>query len=163
MTTYYVDSSALVKRYVNEIGSNWVQTLCDPAARHVLALAHIGRVEVAAALGIKERQGILPTKIRDALIHDLEQDARHQYWLIDVDHAIVTQAIALTRRQKLRGYDAVHLAAALFLQTTLMTQGLLPPILVSADTELLTAAEAEGLTVENPHNHPNDPSLPALP
>jgi hypothetical protein len=83
VTTYYADSSALVKRYVNEIGSNWVQTLCDPATRHVLALAHIGRVEVAAALGIKERQGILPTKIRDALIHDLEQDARHQYWLID--------------------------------------------------------------------------------
>lgn len=154
MTTYYVDSSALVKRYVNETGSSWVQTLCDPAVGHVLALAHIGLVEVAAALGVKERQGLLPAKIRDALLRDLQQDGRNQYWLIDVDHAIVTQAIALTRRQKLRGYDAVHLAAALFLQTTLTTQGLLPPILVSADTELLLAAEAEGIVVENPHNHP---------
>ncbi len=154
MTTYYVDSSALVKRYVNETGSSWVQTLCDPAAGHVLALAHIGLVEVAAALGVKERQGILPSKIRDALIHDLQQDARRQYWLIDVDHPIITQAIALTRRQKLRGYDAVHLAAALFLQATLTTQGLLPPTLISADTELLTAAGAEGLAVENPLNYP---------
>lgn len=121
MTTYYLDSSALVKRYVNETGSSWVQALCDPAASHVLALAHIGLVEVAAALGVKARQGILPTAIRDALTRDLQEDARHQYWLIDVDHAIVTQAIALTRRQKLRGYDAVHLAAAQFLETTLTT------------------------------------------
>lgn len=115
MTTYYVDSSALVKRYVNETGSKWVQALCDPTAGHVLALAHIGLVEVAAALGVKERQSILPTKIRDALIHDLQQDALHQYWLIDVDHPIINQANALTRRQKLRGYDAVHLTATLLL------------------------------------------------
>ncbi len=37
MTTYYADSSALVKRYVTEMGSAWVKTLCDPAAGHVIA------------------------------------------------------------------------------------------------------------------------------
>ncbi|MEG4984838.1 hypothetical protein QUB08_03510 [Microcoleus sp. BR0-C5] len=31
MTIYFVDSSALVKRYINEIGSAWVLSLCDPA------------------------------------------------------------------------------------------------------------------------------------
>jgi predicted nucleic acid-binding protein len=49
VTTYYVDSSAIVKRYVTETGSSWVQDLCDPAAGHVIALAHVGLVEIAAA------------------------------------------------------------------------------------------------------------------
>ena len=154
MTTYYLDSSALVKRYVNETGSGWVQTICDPNTGHVLALAHIGLVEVAAALGVKERQGVLAATIRDALINDLQRDGRDQYWLIDVDQALITQAIALTRRQKLRGYDAVHLAAALFLQETLVPQGLRPPVFVSADVELLVAAKAERLVIENPYNYP---------
>ena len=58
MTTYYADSSALVKRYVTETGSNWVQNLCDPAAEHVIALTYIGLVEIAAALAMKTRQGV---------------------------------------------------------------------------------------------------------
>lgn len=85
MTTYYTDSSALVKRYVTEIGSGWVQDLCDPTAGHVIALAHIGLVEIAAALAMKIRQGVLPSPIRDGLLRDLQRDGRDQYWLIDVD------------------------------------------------------------------------------
>lgn len=149
MTTFYADSSALVKRYVNETGSSWVQTLCDPTAEHIIALAHIGLVEIAAALGVKERQGALSATLRDGLLHDLQQDAQCQYWLIDVDQALILQAIALTRRHKLRGYDAVHLAAALFLRDTLRGNGLPAPHLLTADVELLDAAQAEGLLTDN--------------
>lgn len=154
MTTYYADSSALVKRYVTETGSSWIQSLCDPKAGHVIALAHIGLVEVAAALAVKHRQDILETAIYDALLRDLLRDSRDQYWLIDVDQSMVSQAIALTRRQKLRGYDAMHLACALFLQETLLAGSFAPSVLLSADQELLEAAQAEGLTTENPNNYP---------
>lgn len=154
MTTYYVDSSALVKRYVAETGSSWVQGLCDPTASHVIVLAHIGLVEIAAALAIKTRQGVLPISVRDGLLRDLQYDGRDQYWLIDVDQEIIVRAIELTRRQKLRGYDAVHLACALFLQETLLRHNLPPPILLSADQELLAAAQAEGLTTDDPNAHP---------
>ena len=60
MTTYYADSSAIVKRYVAETGTSWIQDLCDPATGHVIALAQIGLVEIAAALAMKTRQGLLP-------------------------------------------------------------------------------------------------------
>lgn len=76
MTIYYADSSALVKRYVAETGSGWIQALCDPAAGHTIALAHIGLVEIAAALGVKHRQGLLATPIRDGLLRDLQRDGR---------------------------------------------------------------------------------------
>ena len=119
MTTYYVDSSALVKRYVNETGSDWIQALCIPAAEHTLALAHIGLVELAAALAMKVRQETLDATTRDALLRDVQHDAMTQYWLIDIDQGTVVRAMALTRSYKLRGYDAVHLASALFLRDTL--------------------------------------------
>jgi predicted nucleic acid-binding protein len=79
MTTYYLDSSALVKRYVNEASSDWIQALCTPAAGHTLALAHIGLVEPAAALAMKVRRGTLDANVRDALLRDVQHDAEAQY------------------------------------------------------------------------------------
>lgn len=154
MTTYYADSSALVKRYVNETGSPWVQTLCNPPTGHVLALAHIGLVEIAAALSMKVRQGILATSVRDNLLRDLQSDAQNQYWLIDVDHNLIQRAIQLTGQHKLRGYDAVHLAAAIFLHETLAQAQLPAPVFLCADGDLLLAAQAAGLLTEDPNTHP---------
>jgi len=54
----------------------------------------------------------------------------------------------------LRGYDAVQLAAALEANDERLANALTPLTLVSADTELNTAAQAEGLNVENPNNYP---------
>lgn len=153
MTTYYADSSALVKRYVAEQSSTRVQALCDPAAGHVITLANVGLAEVAAALAMKRRQGVLPELVYTNLLRDLQRDGRDQYWLIEPDHALVTLAIALTRRQKLRGYDAIHLACALFLRDTLAQNNLPPPIVLAADNDLLAAAQAEGLVTENPTTH----------
>lgn len=151
MTTYYADSSALVKRYVSEAGSGWVQTICDPASGHVLVLSNIGLVEIAAALAVKQRQDVLDASTLDGLLRDMQQDARDHYWLMNVDEDIVVRAIALTRRQKLRGYDAIHLACALLLHDTLHQNNLPAPVLLSADHELLAAAQAEGLMTDNPN------------
>ncbi len=44
---------------------------------------------------------------------DLTDDARDEYVSVTVDRSIVNDAIELTARHRLRGYDAVHLACAL--------------------------------------------------
>jgi predicted nucleic acid-binding protein len=80
----------------------------------------------------------------------LHRDGRDQYWLMQIDQEVIAEAIELTRRHKLRGYDAVHLASALFLSRALLREGLTAPVLLSADRELVEAAQAEGLRVENP-------------
>jgi len=153
MTTYYADSSALVKRYVNETGSAWIQSLCEPSSEHVIALAHIGLVEIAAALAMKVRQEVLSPTIRDNLLRDVRRDAQSQYWLIDVDYSIIQHAMELTRQYKLRGYDAIHLSAALFLYETLVQAQLPAPVLICADNDLLIAAEAVGLSTINPNTY----------
>jgi hypothetical protein len=50
MGAYYMDSSALVKRYANETGSLWIRSLTAPQAGHDLFTAHITGIEVVAAM-----------------------------------------------------------------------------------------------------------------
>jgi predicted nucleic acid-binding protein len=57
MAAYFFDSSALVKRYVNETGSGWVQTITDAATGHEIYIARITTVEVIAALVRRARSG----------------------------------------------------------------------------------------------------------
>jgi predicted nucleic acid-binding protein len=148
-----VDSSALVKRYVNEPGSDWMRAICDPEAGNILAVASIGLVEVAAALGSKRRQEVLEASVYEGLLRTLWLDGRDQYWLIEVNQRIIRSAIELTRRQKLRGYDAVHLACGLLVKQQLLERGLPVPVLLSSDLELLQAAQNAGLAVDDPNTH----------
>lgn len=151
--TSYFDSSALVKRYLAEIGTTWVRTWCDDPAQ-TIAVAEIGLVEVAAAFAGKLRGNYIASAQYSSARADLERDARDEYVLVGVNRLVVDEAIDLTARHRLRGYDAVHLACALRLNRALIAHRLPPLILISADDDLLKAAAAEGLPTDDPHLHP---------
>ena len=55
MSILFFDSSALVKRYLTEIGSTWVIDQTDPDSSNLIVVAEITRVEVAAALAARHR------------------------------------------------------------------------------------------------------------
>jgi hypothetical protein len=48
MGAYFLDSSALVKRYAAETGTAWMTSLIDPAAGNVIYVARITGVETVA-------------------------------------------------------------------------------------------------------------------
>jgi hypothetical protein len=50
MAFYYVDSSALVKRYIRETGSAWVLSWFDPSLNNDVLIAAITGVEIIAAI-----------------------------------------------------------------------------------------------------------------
>lgn len=50
MTAYFFDSSAIVKRYVPEVGSDWIRAIADPAADNLLIISRLTWVEVLSAL-----------------------------------------------------------------------------------------------------------------
>jgi predicted nucleic acid-binding protein len=152
--TFYLDASALVKRYLAETGSAWVEALCADETNHAIAIAHIGVVEVAAAFAAKRRGNHITVEEYDSALADLLRDAQVRYRLVVVNPTLVDSAIQLTRRRKLRGYDAVHLACALAVNKPLVENKLPPLTFVSADDDLLAAAAAEGLAIENPNQHP---------
>jgi predicted nucleic acid-binding protein len=151
--TSYLDSSALVKRYLIETGTPWVQAWCaDPI--QTVAVGEIGLVEIAAAFAGKLRgEHITSAQYYDARA-DLAADARDEYVLVTINRAVVDEAIELTAMHRLRGYDAVHLACALTLNRALVDHELPPLVLISADGDLLEAAATEGLATDDPNRHP---------
>jgi predicted nucleic acid-binding protein len=153
IATFYLDSSALVKRYAIETGTDWVRTLCSHP-NYVIAVALIGLVEIAAAVAGKLRGKIMDQATGDVILTSLKAEAATQYSLLDVDQYVVDEAIELTSRHRLRGYDAVHLACALRLNRALINLRLPSLTLVAADDDLRSAAEAEGLETDNPNLYP---------
>ena len=154
MAHYYLDSSALVKRYVAEAGTVWVDHLCDAASGHTLYTVRISAAEIIAALFRRVRVGSLSLSDAQAQATQFKADLAFDYQMIEVTGPVVDAAMTLAERYGLRGYDAIQLAGALELQTVLFVSGLPALTFVCADTELNTAAAAEGLPVEDPNSHP---------
>jgi hypothetical protein len=74
--------------------------------------------------------------------------------LIETTPNIIQKAMALAKSHTLRGYDAVQLATALQANQDRISIGGAPLAFISADNHLNSAAAAEGLSVDNPNNHP---------
>lgn len=153
MAVYFFDSSALVKRYAQETGSEWILALTEPAAGHSLYIARITAVEVVSALTRRQRGGSVSETDASTAMAAFRYDLSHQYRVIEITPTIITQAMQLAETHGLRGYDAVQLAAALIVQKMRETLGLPALELVSADGDLNNAAATEDLTVDNPNSH----------
>ncbi len=154
MAAYFFDSSALVKRYVVESGTQWVRGLCDPAASHTLYIARITGAEVIAALARRTRTGSLTQSAAQSAMAAFRSDFGDAYLVSELTSALVERAMDLAQAYGLRGYDAVQLAASLDVNAERRGYRLPPLTLASADTDLNQAATVEGLAVENPNDHP---------
>ena len=154
MAAYFLDSSALVKRYVTETGTAWVTGLLDPAARNRLYVARITGAEVIAALTRRERGGHLSAADAVAAVNSFQHDYMNRLRPVEITAALIDDAMAVARTHGLRGYDAVQLAAALFAHRRRIASQLAPLIFITADTELLAVGAAAGLVTDNPNAHP---------
>jgi predicted nucleic acid-binding protein len=105
----YLDASALVKRYVAELGSAEVSAAISRA--DVTGTALISRAEVAAALAKAVRVDSLS---REEALAGLQvfQNEWPDLVRVQVTELVVARADAFAWDHGLRGYDAVHLAAA---------------------------------------------------
>ena len=153
MSDFFFDSSALVKAYVAEAGTNWVRTILDDE-RHQIYISHLAEVEVIAALTRRFRNGDLTEQERDQAVQDARQDCA-TYLTVDVAHEIIEAAIRLALTHHLRAYDAVQLASALEVRHVLLENpdGPINFTVVSSDKELNAAAALEGIQIEDPNNY----------
>jgi predicted nucleic acid-binding protein len=153
MTTYYLDTSALIKRYVDEAGSEWLRaTLAAPEPPSII-VAHLAIVEVTSALMRRVRDGSLTTTDCATLQSVFRSDCMREYSLMNVVDNTINRANRLIEKHPLRGYDAIHLATALVANEQLVLNNLPPLIFFSSDNRLTSAASAEGLAVDNPNDH----------
>jgi predicted nucleic acid-binding protein len=154
MAVYFVDSSALVKRYIIEIGSTWVLSLFDPALNNDVLIAAITSVEIVAAITRRARGGSISVTDATAACTQFRSDLQSEYQVVEITENIINSAMALAETLGLRGYDAVQLAASLEINALCISSSLPPLTFVSADNELNAAAASEGLLIENPNDYP---------
>jgi predicted nucleic acid-binding protein len=133
----YIDTSAVVPLLIAEPGSARAATLWDGADRVVSV--RLIYPETRAALAQAERLGRLTARqLRDAVT---EFDSLfEEIDLIEVDDALACRAGELAEVRQLRGYDAVHLAAADRVHDPNV-------VVIAGDRALLDAATAAGMTV----------------
>jgi len=168
MAIYFFDASALVKYYVTEPGSAWVRCLIDEQNpqtgwwTHIISVAEISRVEVAAGLALIERVGRIHKEQRDREYRRFISQFIHRYTVIPVTTSDLEYAADLTQQHPLKAYDAVQLAVALRYGRFLAAFDL-PLVFVSGDATLLAAAQAEGLSTDNPFDHVSPEDKPRPP
>ena len=157
MALYFLDSSAIVKRYhKDEVGSAWLTELILSIAptilRNSLHIALVSGVEVVAALTRRQRMGNSSAEETAQAIARFQREWRDMYETVRLDHDVIQHAMLLAQRYGLRGYDAVQLASAMEVGS-LARQLELSFVFISADDRLNAAAVEEGLQTDNPNFH----------
>lgn len=154
MNLLFLDSSAITKRYVQEIGTAWVIELFRPKSFNRVYVAEIALVEVVSALTRRHRGKTLSSSSYSKVQNRFRRNFEEKFFKIETNLTIIEQAADLAERHALRGYDAVQLASAVYLHNRRQQAGLPAITFISADNALNTAAQSEGLNVDNPNNHP---------
>jgi predicted nucleic acid-binding protein len=134
----YVDTSTLLKLLIDEDGSEQASVIWDTA--DVLVCAATLVVEARAALAAAQRGGRLSASQHRGTKADLA-GLLDELTIVEINERLVAEAAELAEQERLRGYDAVHLAAALVVEARVLT---------SADLALCDAAERQGIHVANP-------------
>ena len=137
----YCDTSALVKCYCRETGSDAVLTARRRA--EVTAICVVGYAEFHSAINRKRRDGDLTAHDAERVLRDFDTD-----WdclvRVEISPDLNKIVARLLRTYPLRAFDALHLASALLLRSQL------PQTHVSFsgfDGKPCLAAERERLTV----------------
>jgi predicted nucleic acid-binding protein len=138
----YLDTSALVKRYVWESGSIAVRRLFQ--GNGPLATSKIAYTEAYGAFTRRFREGHLSQGDHTQVCGFFETEWP-AYVTVDVSDEVLHLSRDLIRRYVLRAFDALHLASAKFLSRSLN----LPAAFVCADRRLLRCAKAEGFAIQS--------------
>ena len=131
----FFDSSAFVKRYVREAGSDAVLQWCDQASE--VLLSGIALAEIVSGFCRLQREAQITDsqyrQLKSLLLADVEDAA-----ICDLTPMVLAQAISSLEANVLRGMDAIHIGSALVLKAE--------PF-VTSDQRQLAAAQRCGLRV----------------
>ena len=142
MRGYYLDASALIKRYATELGTAEVVDLLREATD--VYTASVAYAELIMAFRRKRDEGTLQAEQLDHLLRDLDKEWEG-FNRIGLSDRVLRLVKDRCRRHPLRALNAIHLASALLLQEAGVDLAF-----VCSDHRLKDAASREGLKVVDP-------------
>lgn len=138
----YLDTSALVKLYINEAGRDIVAS--EVQAAEMIVTSTVTYAEACSTFARALREGRVQEDTHRRMAAALARDWT-RFTTLSVVDTLARHAGVLARRHALRGFDAIHLASALY------ADGVFGNVrFLAFDVRLMTAAQNAGLTVAHP-------------
>lgn len=147
MALYYLETSALVKLYVREPGTDRLLQLTRNSSDNRFAVLAISVVEARSAIRRRERAGDINPQAAALVLDRLQQDLVTRFLRQPLSDAVLDASLELVDRYALRAYDAIQLAGCLVLKIAV---GMDYPTFVCSDQQLLEAARSELLPTLDP-------------
>lgn len=138
----YLDTSALVKKYVAEEGSENIVTIMQSS---VIATSRLTYPEILSTFVRRFRVGDITNNKLKEILKDFESDW-DCFTMLDIHEELLPIIKNLIEKHYLRGADSIHLSSALWLKDTINED----VAFVASDINLLNAASSEGLHSINP-------------
>ena len=131
----FFDSSAFVKRYIQEAGTEEIVAWCDRATE--IVLAGIALPEIISAFCRLRRESRIDNtqyrQLKTLLLTDIEDAA-----ICDLTPLVIARTITALEASALRGMDAIHIGSALIMQAD---------VFITTDERQVEAALRAGLRV----------------
>lgn len=147
MTTYYLDTSALVKLYVQEPGTDRLLQLSNNSAENRMVVLALSPIEVRSAIRRRQRAGDIDSEAASLILDVLQKHLESRFVRQPLNDFVLDGALEMIDRYALRAYDAVQLAGCLAFKTAARAE---IPTFVCSDRQLLAAAHSELLPVLDP-------------
>jgi predicted nucleic acid-binding protein len=147
VAVYYLETSALVKLYVYESGTELPIGLTAGNAGHRFAILSLAQVEFRSAIRRQQRGGEISGSEAEALIDSFHRHLEARIVVQPFTESLLDVALALIHGYPLKAYHAMQLAEYLMLRSI---SGAEEPIFVCADKTLLLAARNEGCPILDP-------------
>jgi predicted nucleic acid-binding protein len=149
--SFYVDASALAKRYSPEIGTPLMNHLFGSVPTNRLCVLNIGIAEVVAVLVRKRNAGRLAAALFAQAVLNVRTELVSPQNLnrVTADDSLVTAALPLIDAHSINATDGIILCSALDIAAALRSSAD-ELALVASDQRLLRAAQAEGLVTFDP-------------
>jgi uncharacterized protein len=147
LVLYYLETSALVKLYIREAGTDRLLQLASNAVENRFAVLTLSQVELRSAIRRREREGDISPKLAGLILDRFQQHLETRFLRQVLTDAVLDGASEMIDRYALRAYDAIQLAGCLTLKITGGTES---PTFVCSDQQLLEAAHSEQLTILDP-------------
>ena len=146
MASVYLDTSALLKLYIAEEGTDRVIEAAEGVADGRIAILVLTPLEARSAIRRREREGDISSADADLALEKIEGDCSTLFLTQPLSSPVMEEAARLIDRHPLRAYDALQLAGCLVVREAMPE----PVTFVCADARLCEAAANEGLTTLDP-------------
>ena len=140
----FFDTSALVKRYYEESGTEVVDSLVEDDDTKVV-LTSIAVIETVSAFRRKRNRDDIPQSVLDGLLSSFFDEALSDFLIVPTEESLFGYSFGLVLDDDLRTLDGLQLSAGLAVADEVETL-----TFVCADQELTEVAESKGLDCINP-------------